>query len=267
MYHEESTEYCWQSEWADRGWCLECEEPVGSYTHSCDQGDRLWIQYCKTEVNEQYYVYEPVASTGGGKIKPYTRQDLCLEKVSEEQDTLTFQPCNDVSTLQILVGFDMYTAFELSPYSDTSECLSQAHHPKKEEVIKAYPCDVAQDDKTSLWQAYEAVVEYDPLGTPVASPIESPVESPIETLSTNAYETTNEQTTTPPPPSNPQLEDIGDCSPTSPCGACTGDCDTNADCEGELECYHRAYNETVPSCSGGEALNNRKLSFYIYLLL
>ena len=257
MYHEESVEYCWQAEWKDRGWCLECEESQGSDSHSCDQGDQLWIQYCNTEVDEQYFVYEPVAS-GGGRIKPYTRQDLCLEKDSEESMTLTLQPCDDTNTLQILIGFDMYSQFELHPYDDTSRCLTQPHHPKKEEEIQAYTCETARNDKTSLWQVYEAVVEY----TTHDSPAESPIYSP------SMYETNDEPTTDHPTfapsdsTSDIQLKDIGDCTPTNPCGPCTGDCDTYADCEGTLECYHRAYNEAVPSCSGGESLDNRKYNVF-----
>ena len=32
---------------------------------------------------------------------------------------------------------------------------------------------------------------------------------------------------------------------------CEGDCDTNADCDGTLQCFHRAHNDpNPPGCSG-----------------
>lgn len=49
--------------------------------------------------------------------------------------------------------------------------------------------------------------------------------------------------------------DVRECSPEEPCGHCQGDCDTDADCAGELICYHREAAETnegaiVPGCDG-----------------
>jgi hypothetical protein len=43
------------------------------------------------------------------------------------------------------------------------------------------------------------------------------------------------------------------CTPEAPCPQCYGDCDTDDDCQGNLQCYQRdAGGQTVPSCSGGE---------------
>jgi hypothetical protein len=41
------TGYCWQDEWEDRKWCLECE---GS---SCGEDDYLWIKKCDEDEKEQ----------------------------------------------------------------------------------------------------------------------------------------------------------------------------------------------------------------------
>jgi len=35
-------------------------------------------------------------------------------------------------------------------------------------------------------------------------------------------------------------------------GLCQGDCDNDADCEGDLECFQRDSNDPVPGCRGGE---------------
>ena len=38
-----------------------------------------------------------------------------------------------------------------------------------------------------------------------------------------------------------------------PLGLCEGDCDNDDDCEGDLECYQRGKNDSVPGCSGGSS--------------
>lgn len=42
------------------------------------------------------------------------------------------------------------------------------------------------------------------------------------------------------------------CTPDAPCPQCYGDCDTDEDCQGTLECYQRDGGQEVPSCGGGE---------------
>ena len=49
----------------------------------------------------------------------------------------------------------------------------------------------------------------------------------------------------------PGLTDVGQesCNPGNACDACKGDCDTDADCAGDLECFSRDALEPVPGCS------------------
>lgn len=49
------------------------------------------------------------------------------------------------------------------------------------------------------------------------------------------------------------------CSPSSPCGVCKGDCDTDKDCKGTLKCYQREVsNLPALGCEGGLEDNSRK---------
>ena len=43
---------------------------------------------------------------------------------------------------------------------------------------------------------------------------------------------------------------------------CTGDCDTNNDCAGDLVCHQRDEYEPVPGCSGGEQ-NDSKTDYCV----
>ena len=117
MYWEEG--YCWQEEWRERRWCLECEGK------SCDEDDYIWLQECSSS-SQQKFVYEPVAGSGGGKIKPYSSQNLCWTRTRAIHHQL--KPCGDNYTdsdgrdIQVLIGFTFDSEFELHPngYHDDS---------------------------------------------------------------------------------------------------------------------------------------------------
>ncbi|EEC49238.1 frustulin 3, partial [Phaeodactylum tricornutum CCAP 1055/1] len=64
----------------------------------------------------------------------------------------------------------------------------------------------------------------------------------------------------PPTTGGPSVTLIGNNgSPASafPLKVCQGDCDSNSDCEGALECFFRDGGEAVPGCSGGESVSSR----------
>lgn len=49
------------------------------------------------------------------------------------------------------------------------------------------------------------------------------------------------------------LDVVGDCTVSSPCDKCQGDCIQDADCQGNLVCFRRAFGEQVPGCISGGA--------------
>lgn len=56
----------------------------------------------------------------------------------------------------------------------------------------------------------------------------------------------------------PRINIVGDNGGKKfPLGLCEGDCDRDADCKGNLVCYQRGANESVPGCSGGKADSSR----------
>lgn len=56
-----------------------------------------------------------------------------------------------------------------------------------------------------------------------------------------------------PPSTYPQLvwEGVNGCTLESPCGVCTGDCDSNEECMPGLVCFKRPGSEQVPGCTSG----------------
>ena len=149
MHHEEG--YCWQEEWEDRVWCASC---VGG---TCGEDEKLWIQHCSSS-NVQRFVWESLGGTTG-KLKPYTRQDLCWTKTSEGDGFSYFRlrPCEDDDDNQVLDGLTEDSEFELfSITEDPSRCVTQAHHPKAGEEMFTEDCSIARGDFSSLWEVNDA---------------------------------------------------------------------------------------------------------------
>jgi hypothetical protein len=133
MYWQEG--YCWQEEWDERKWCLECQ---GS---SCGEGDYLVIETCSSS-STQKFVYE------GENLKPYTSQDLCWERTGRNAHQL--KKCAS-SSEQIIKGIKFDGNFEMHPNGYSDDCLTNQHHPKSGEIIRGQSCSAARNDKTSLW--------------------------------------------------------------------------------------------------------------------
>ncbi len=82
----------------------------------------------------------------GGRIKPMTNLSLCVWNVGV------------VNVTQIVRDFDYSDKFELHPFNrgdntshpDGPMCLSNHHHPKREEVIRGENCTSAREDKSSF---------------------------------------------------------------------------------------------------------------------
>jgi hypothetical protein len=133
MYWKEG--YCWQEEWKERKWCLQCQGG------SCGENDYLLIETCSSS-SSQKFVYE------GEQLKPYTRQELCWERTGRNAHQL--KKCSSSST-QIIKGLKFDGNFEMHPNGYPDDCLTNQHHPKSGEIIRGQSCSLARNDKTSLW--------------------------------------------------------------------------------------------------------------------
>ena len=70
MYHEEG--YCWQDEWEDRKWCLECEGTT------CGENDYLWIKKCDENEREQVRQIYPFIYSVNSSIYSHTKSRFIL---------------------------------------------------------------------------------------------------------------------------------------------------------------------------------------------
>ena len=212
-----------QEEWEEREWCLECQ---GS---KCNENDYLWVKKCDDDIHQRF-IYEEIAGSGGGRIKPLTRPDLCWERT--RVNAYQLRPCSTNYT-QILMGFSQSGRFELHPYGHDKtdpvcKLLNQHHHPKDEEIVRAEFCDIARTYKTNRWIVYEP-------------------------------ETSSISSTFP-----PVIDSGSDACNNRDCTLCEGDCDSDSQCEGSLKCFKRnAPYEPVPGCSGAETREAGKHTFCV----
>jgi hypothetical protein len=218
MYWEEG--YMWQGEDFERKWCLECD----------NRGEFCEIQTCDG-ASAQRFVYEEVPGSGGGRLKPATRQDLCWTREGDRQ--LTLQPC-DLNCKQIILGIQYEGRFEMHSNGKPLECLEQHHHPRAGEVVRSKSCIESRDDDTSYW------VMINKRG---GNYTDEAANNPLFRGSTN-------------------ITDIGNdvCGDDNQCGLCMGDCDRDSNCQDGLQCMQRDDNEPVPGCNGADLEENSKYS-------
>jgi hypothetical protein len=133
MYWEEG--YCWQDEWDERKWCLQCQGG------SCGENDYLLIEKCSSS-SKQKFIYQ------GGRLKPSTARDLCWERTGRNEHQL--KKCSS-SSEQLINGITFSGTFEMHPDGYPDDCLTNPHHPKSSEIIRSESCSTARNDHTSLW--------------------------------------------------------------------------------------------------------------------
>ena len=151
--------YCWQLELDERKWCMSCR---GGH---CDEGEIIWLQECNDALIQRF-VWDSVdipGKTRTGKLKPYLRQDLCLEDVGPEGNYSYFDVTNERwrylilrtcdpgnNTTQILEGYDEDNEFELlsiivnDSQGKPERCLSNPHDPRAGEMVMGEYCSKCQ---------------------------------------------------------------------------------------------------------------------------
>lgn len=145
--------YCWQQEWEEREWCLEC------YGGTCDEEDPLWIKACDQYDIRQRFEWvqlgiDPTTYQNTGQLK-VAGKDLCVEQV--EDGKFRLQGCDSTVVDQMFVGFHIANPFQMRPFhvDHITECLTQEHHPKPYEELISEPCYVAQKHRTAYWNVYK----------------------------------------------------------------------------------------------------------------
>lgn len=139
---------CWQEEWREREWCMQCPG------NQCDEGEWLWVKECAPIPTQRFQwvpnnninINDSTSSEGQLKMAFW---NLCLEKIDNKLFNL--HECDASNQNQFFIRLSTGVAFELHPAHDTSMCLTQHHHPKDYEEVYGMSCADARHSHTNYW--------------------------------------------------------------------------------------------------------------------
>ena len=211
--------YCWQEEWRERKWCMECEGD------SCNEDDKLAVQVCENVARQEF---SWIPTNGGGRLK-VSNKNLCFEQVDTNRYKL--KTCSS-SSKQVLVGFNSNRPFELYPRgSEDKKCFSNNwHHPKAGEEVETFSCELTRGWHTNRWEVYWP--------------------------SSGGGDAGSSGTTGGSGSSKSLITAIRPCTSSNPCRECEGDCDSDSHCKGSLVCFQKTGYAKVPGCGGRDSSRN-----------
>lgn len=134
--------YNWQGSRRERFWCMECRD-------SCRSGAAIQIDECSGADRQRFLAF-------GRTIRPSSNANLCLAVTgySGTGRPVRLRDCRAGSADQDFREVRRDGKFELIPASNGERCLSQHHHPKKNEVVFPEKCEKTRQFDTTYWTTY-----------------------------------------------------------------------------------------------------------------
>lgn len=125
-------------------WCLKCQ---GS---GCSSGDYLIIVNCVTDNPTRLQF----VNHGSRFQLKASGTSLCAQ-LNLDSKNYELRGCDSGNSLQLLTSGNGNRAgsgrFEMYPVRKSGFCLTQRHHPKYGEPLRAETCSAARGDTTSYW--------------------------------------------------------------------------------------------------------------------
>uniref|UniRef100_A0A7R9ZEE7 Ricin B lectin domain-containing protein n=1 Tax=Pseudictyota dubia TaxID=2749911 RepID=A0A7R9ZEE7_9STRA len=126
--------YRWQGQKSERKWCM---QPSNKYVR---------IFKC-SKSSSQKWIYEncQIKTANGRK---------CLTQGSRSK-WLTVESCSGSNRQKWdWIGANSIGGYEIYPKGSKSKCVTQLHHPRKNEKLFLQRCSTAAKHKTSKWNKY-----------------------------------------------------------------------------------------------------------------
>ena len=148
--------YFWQEETIEREWCIACDG-------GCSEGNKLRTTPCTSTslppiqiIINQDTIIPTTVPVDLVQIE-VAGAGLCMEAVPED-DVIFLRNCQNfvLSQNQWFYGYNEthVDRFEIRPFVEPDQCVTQLHHPKDGEEIIIQFCDAARTDNTSYWEKY-----------------------------------------------------------------------------------------------------------------
>jgi len=147
--------YNWQESSREKWYCMECEG-------SCRTGNDIEIGYCDEDSIEdsQDIWFENLnldGSDGTSQLKMVGYDGLCVGMSSSDgQRVMVVENCDASDRAQFFKPSSSDAGWDGDRFEITtsSRCISQEHHPKKNEDLYATSCSTARGDDTSYWEKW-----------------------------------------------------------------------------------------------------------------
>ena len=132
--------YYWQESSTERFWCMKCSRI------DCGKGSRIKIDKCSNSDSRQQWFFS------SGRIRSRKNKSQCIERTGGGR-YLALSTC-DNSRHQKWDRLQKDNAFQLRIPGKDEKCLSQHHHPKKDEELYMTSCKKSSRNRTDKWIVY-----------------------------------------------------------------------------------------------------------------
>ena len=139
--------YMWQENPNERKWCMVCRK-------GCRPGHKLRLTDCDRGTRPTKFTIRSAFPWGGSFVQlQVAGTNLCVQAYPYS-DEVSLNRCSPWNRDQWFVGDFDQNKFEIKPFLELNQCLTQEHHPKSGEEVLIRYCDVAREDQTSYWVNY-----------------------------------------------------------------------------------------------------------------
>jgi hypothetical protein len=146
--------YYWQENWDEQKFCMECcaceginfsDDGNGNCTavEKCERGNQLWVQHCNNEAERFSAI-----TVDTYQMIQVKDTNLCMERIY--QPFLALYECDPTNKKQLWrhtisnsSRFSIMPAFPTKSDNGSTFCVTQKHHPKKNEVVGLGRCSQA----------------------------------------------------------------------------------------------------------------------------
>lgn len=125
----------------------------------------FWIVGCSSGQGARFNVLQ---NPGSGHQIRLAGTNLCMGRGAFDKETGEWKrrlmqavTCNKNDPNQLWAPFTDLSKFELRPFDhrglteEDADCVSQLHHPKREEIISLHNCKLCRIYETRFWEEYK----------------------------------------------------------------------------------------------------------------
>ena len=124
----------------------------------CDRGDRIHLSECD-DGHGLTTQFEFVPQANGAFLIKVASSELCARVPEDPLDPMNLEDCDPGDDRQLYYATNGQAAwgssFEINPVWAPDSCIGNRHHPKDDETLYVWPCEISRIWTTSRWNFYK----------------------------------------------------------------------------------------------------------------